>query len=212
MSNWIYRVGLSQTEVNEESLKKLGFKYELAEVEAALRAHIDETLGKSYKFYTSMREDAPEFFSCSSLISYLYTFAGVWMPSLSIDKFFFAQKVNKDELRFGDLVFAFNAEETGSDHLRTVSVEYMPGQLTTETPINHMGMYLGEGKILQAAGLWYKGQVISEDLETSPSFKNIVGYGRVADIHEKRFVVEIPDDRPDLRNKEKLIAEINSVL
>ncbi len=192
MSNWIYRVGLSQTEVNEESLKKLGFKYELVEVESAVRDHIDETLDKPYKFQTSMREDAPDFFSCSSLISYLYVFAGVFMPSLTVDKYKFFQKIEREDLMFGDLVFSHNDKER-------------------ESP-DHVGMYLGDGNILQAAGYWYKGKVLIENLDESPSFKNLVGYGRVADIHEKRFVVEIPDDRPDLRNKEKLIAEINSVL
>jgi len=191
--SWIYRVGLSQNEVDEESLKKLGFKYELVEVEAALRAHIDETVGKPYKYYTSMREDAPNFFSCSSLPSYLYTFAGVWMPSLVIEKYKFTKPIKKEELIFGDFVYSYNVDD------KRVSP-------------NHMGMYLGDNKILQAAGMWYKGQVVIEDLNETPSFKTIVGYGRVADIKEKRFVVEIPDDRPDLRNKENLLKEINSVL
>jgi bifunctional N-acetylglucosamine-1-phosphate-uridyltransferase/glucosamine-1-phosphate-acetyltransferase GlmU-like protein len=51
---------------------------------------------------------------------------------------------------------------------------------------------------------------VEEDLETSNSFKNIVGYGRIVDNEEKRFVVEIPAERPDLRNRENLIKEINS--
>jgi cell wall-associated NlpC family hydrolase len=207
MSEWIYRVGLSLDEASEELLKKAGLKYELVEVESALRTHIPETLGKQYKFHTSMRSDAPNFFSCSSLISYLYMFAGVWLPSLSIDKYFYTKRIEKSDLRFGDLVFAFNPDDSGEEgHHRTTSVEYMPGKLHVDEPINHMGMYLGEGKILYASGLWYKGQVIEEDLDSSPSFRNIRGYGRVVeDLHEKRFVIEIPADRPDLRTREVLI-------
>ena len=187
---WIWRVGLGQNEVSEEALKKSGFKYELVEVEEALRAHIDETLGKPYKFFTSMREDAPNSFSCSSLISYLYTFAGVWMPSLVIEKFSFTKPIAKEDLHFGDFVYSYNEGED------------------KKSP-NHMGMYLGDGKVLQAAGHWYKGKVLIESLGKSPSFKTIVGYGRVVeDLKEKRFVVQIPDDRSDLRNKENLIKEI----
>ncbi|MBX4189392.1 C40 family peptidase [Candidatus Parcubacteria bacterium] len=189
---WIYRVGLSQEEVSEEALKKSGLKYELVEVESALRAHIDETLEKPYKFYTSMREDAPNFFSCSSLPSYLYIFAGIWMPSLVIEKFAFTKPVGKDDVRFGDFVYSFN----DADEDR-------------KSP-NHMGVYMGNGKVLQAAGLWYKGKVIIESLDESPSFKNIVSYGRVAeDLNEKRYVVEIPDDRIDLRDKDNLLKFIN---
>lgn len=189
-NTWIYRVGLSQTEASQESLEKNSLKFELVEVESAIRAHIDETLGKPYKYFTSMREDAPNFFSCSSLMSYLYTFAGVWMPSLVMEKFQFTKPITREELKFGDFVYSYNVDD------KRISP-------------NHLGMYLGDGKVLQSAGMWYKGMVLIENLDESPSFKTIVGYGRVADIHEKRFVVEIPDSRTDLRNKEVLIKEIN---
>jgi len=189
-NKWIYRIGLSEDEVSEEALKKVGFYYKLVEIESALRDHIEETLGKPYKFHTSMREDAPDYFSCSSLPSYLYTFAGVWMPSLVIEKFFFTKPIKKEDLRFGDFVYSFN--EAGND----------------SSP-NHMGVYLGDNKILQAAGNWYKGKVLIENLDESPSFKKVIGYGRVVnDLKERRYVVEIPDDRDDIRNKEALLSEI----
>jgi NlpC/P60 family len=191
MSGWIYRVGLSPSEVSEEALNRSGLKYEFVEVESALRSHIDETLDKPYKFHTSMREDAPNFFSCSSLASYLYVFAGVWMPSLVIEKFAFTKPVLREDLRFGDFVYSFN--EADADK---------------KSP-NHMGIYMGENKVIQAAGIWYKGKVLIEDMDSSPSFKKIVGYGRVVDnLKEKRFVLEIPDNRPELRDKNKLLAEL----
>jgi hypothetical protein len=189
---WVYRVGLTEKEVSEEALKKSGLVYNHVEIEAALRAHISETLDKPYKYHTSMREDAPDFFSCSSLPSYLYIFAGVWMPSRVIEKFPFTIPIIKEELRFGDFIYSFNDN--------------------TEDKVspNHMGIYMGDGNVLQAAGYWYKGRVIIESLEESPSFQNIVGYGRVVeDLKEKRFVVEIPEDRPELCNRENLIKEIN---
>lgn len=191
--SWIWRVGLSQNETSEELLNKSGFKYEQVEVEEALKKHIPETIGKPYKLQTSMRLDAPNFFSCSSLGSYLYVFAGVYMPSLVIEKFNFTKPITKEELRFGDFVYSFN----DADEDR-------------KSP-NHMGIYMGDGNILQASGYWYKGQVLIENMSESPSFKNLIGFGRVVDdLKERRYVVEIPDDREDLREKENLIKYLNS--
>ncbi len=189
---WIYRVGLSQSEVSQAELESLGFKYDFVEVEEALRAHIDETLDKPYKLHTSMREDAPNFFSCSSLVSYLYTFAGVSMPSLSWEKYAFAKSIKKEDLQFGDLIFSHNGHQPNK-------------------PVDHVGFYMGGGMVLQAAGYWYKGKVLIEDLDSSPSFAKTIGYGRVADIKEKRFVVQIPYDRIDLQNKDNLIKEIHKI-
>jgi hypothetical protein len=220
-NEWIYRVGIALKEINDISgielsekelenlLDKSDMKYTRISVEEALLEHIDETLNKPYKFDTSMRVDAPNAFSCSSLISYLYVYAGIWMPSVVIDKFFYFEPIDKKDLRFGDVVFSYNPDAMPS---RKTSVEYMPGQLSTEKLVNHMGMYLGEGKILQASGYWYKGKVLIENLDESPSFKKISGYGRVVkDLSERRFVIEISKDRPELRIKENLIKEITKL-
>ncbi len=215
---WIYRVGISLDEFNkisslaisEEEFKIVldwaGWKYEYISVGEALIKHIDETLGKPYKFDTSMRVDAPNAFSCSSLISYLYVFAGIWMPSVVIDKFFYFEPIERNNLLFGDVVFSYNPDAIPP---RKTSVDYLPGQLSTDKEVNHMGMFLGDNKILQASGYWYKGKVLIEDMDESPSFKNIAGYGRVVkDLSERRYVIEIPSDRPDLRLKENLINQI----
>lgn len=188
--SWVYRVGLGMDEVSEDALKKSGFTYQLVEVEEALREHIAETIGKPYKLQTSMREDAPEFFSCSSLISYLYLFAGVWMPSLTWEKFEYFKKISKEDLRFGDLVYSHH------------------GRLP-EKSVDHIGMYLGDGRVLHALGTADANKVIIESLEQSVTFKNPVGYTRVVDdLKEKRYVVEIPENRPDLRSGEALLKEL----
>ncbi len=187
---WIYRVGLGEGEISEEALKKSGLEYKKVVVEDIIKERIEETLGKPYKLNTSMREDAPDFFSCSSLISYLYTFAGLWMPSLSWEKYDYAKKIKKDELQFGDLIFTHH------------------GRLL-DKPVDHVGMYVGGGMVLAADGSSSKKMVHIEDLDESDSFKETVGYGRITDnIRENRFVIEIPEDRPDLRSKETLLKEI----
>ena len=60
-----------------------------------------------------MRVDAPNAFSCSSLISYLYE--GIYMPSISIDKYLYTKGAgneikNDNDLKFGDLVFINTGE------------------------------------------------------------------------------------------------------
>src|SRR3989344_7903782 len=206
---WTYRVGLGSEETSERELGTLGFKFKKVVIEEVIREHIPETLGKPYKLNTSMRIDAPNFFSCSSLISYLYTFVGVWMPSLVVDKFFFSQEISKNELRFGDLVFSYNKNPTDRDYLRFKTVEYMPGKFATEDPVNHVGMFLGDGNIIHASGYWYRGAVLVEDLSLSPSFKKIVRYGRIVPgVKEARYSVEIPSNRPDIRKSEDLLREI----
>jgi cell wall-associated NlpC family hydrolase len=205
--SWIYRLGLAQSEVTEDSLIKAGLKYELVEVESALRAHINEALDKPYKFYTSMREDAPNFFSCSSLVSYLYIFAGIWMPSVVIDKYFFAKPVTKEDLRFGDLIF-LSSKIDPTHPQRITSLEFEPGQHTSPKPVTHVMMYLGEEEFIHASPMSQKGKVVIEKLEGILQ-ENIIGYGRVADdLKEKRFVVEIPQDKSEWRVKENLLNSL----
>ncbi len=191
--SWIYRVGLGKGEVSENVLKNSGLQYQEVEIESALREHIPETIDKPYKLETSMREDAPNFFSCSTLISYLYIFAGIWLPSLSWEKYEYVKKIDKEDLRFGDLIFAHH------------------GRLN-DRPVDHVGMYLGEGKVLDAVGYWYKGKVYVGDVEGNPSFSKIIRYGRVVDdLKERRYVIEIPDDRPDLRDRRNLLEELKKL-
>jgi len=108
-------------------------------------------LKSKYKNPSSMRIDAPEYFSCSSLISYLYE--GVFMPSISIDKYLFtkdlAEKSNLitlndlENLKFGDLIFT----NSGEGKIYTEGVEYKKGD-KVEAGIDHVAMYVGENKII----------------------------------------------------------------
>jgi len=211
---WIYKVGVSLRELNgllgsimtdadvKTILKRAGFVYEKVVVESALRAHIDETLGKSYKNPTSMREDAPMAFSCSSLVSYLYLQAGIFMPSLSVDKYAYGTPIEESDLRFGDLIFS----NSGEGKIYKETVEYKTGTQVPEG-VDHVGMYLDDGMVLHASKR--VNGVVSEKIAESASFKNIVGYRRmVDDLKEERYVVSIPPERLDLRITEDLIEEI----
>lgn len=213
MAKWQYKFGFTLEEFNrfsnsafneaslESRLTSLEFKFEKIKVEDALRRAIPLCFGAVYKNPSSMREDAPKAFSCSSLISYLYTQAGVWMPSLSIDKYVFAKKIDESELKFGDLVFS----NTGNGHIRTETVEWRPGTPVPEG-VDHVGLYLGDRKVLHSAKK--KGGVVIDSLEEFESLSKIIGYGRVANINEIRYVVSPPYSEREIPKKEHLFRGI----
>jgi hypothetical protein len=213
MQGFQYKIGFSLKEFNQISGKEFTsaevenllsqneFGYKKVIVGDVLRETIPVCMDAVYKKPSSMRTDAPGAFSCSSFISYLYTQAGVWMPSLSIDKYVFGLPVPKEDLKFGDLIFS----NTGEGLIRTETAEYKPGTKVPEG-IDHVGMFLEDNKVLHASKTI--GKVGIEKITESENFRNIIGYKRMADIGEKRFVVLIPDGKKDLRNKEDFIKNI----
>ncbi len=192
----VYKKGFSSDEFEElkDSIIEQGFEYKKVKVEDALRETIPFCMDAVYKNPSSMRTDAPQAFSCSSLISYLYVQAGVWMPSLSIDKYVFGTPISKEELKYGDLIFS----NSGNGRVRYETVEYLP---ETKVPdgVDHVGMYLGKNKVIHATKKHEK--VVIETLDDFRNTSKIVGYRRVADIDEERYVVSMPDDRVDLLKK-----------
>jgi hypothetical protein len=200
-----YIVGLSAeefTDAVEKSLNSLGWEWERVKVGEALNSHMAECLDKLYKNPSSMRADAPDAFSCSSLISYLFVFAGVWMPSLSIDKYVFAKPISKDELRFGDLIFS-------NTHNGTIRYETVEWQKGTKVPagIDHVSFYVGDNKVMHATKKL--GKVSIETLDEIEKSAETIGFGRVAEIEEIRYVVKIPDTE-NIRNKEMLLVYLMS--
>jgi phenylalanyl-tRNA synthetase beta subunit len=212
----MYYVGISKKEINDilgtsysdeditKTLKKLSFLYEIFSPKDYINSTYKTLLGAGYKNPSSMREDAPHMFSCSSLVSYLYK--GVWMPSLSIDKYVFSKKITEEELSFGDLVFA----NTGEGIIRYESVEFLRG---TKVPlgVDHVGIYVGDDTVLHATKV--RGMVVEESLSEFREGRTIVGYGRVVDDGaEKRYVVQVPSVRLDIRIKEDLAEEIGRII
>lgn len=211
-----YYIGLTLSDINQilgkdfeleevaDALRKLNFKYQKMVTGEYMAKNFESLIGKEYKNPSSMRIDAPEYFSCSSLVSYL--FRGVWMPSLSIDKYVFGKKITEESLTFGDLVFA----NTGEGLIRYESIEFMRG---TKVPagIDHVGIYIGEDKVLHATKR--TGKVVLESLTEFKLGRTITGYVRVAeDLSAERFLIEIPSERLDLRIKEDLVEEIGRII
>jgi phenylalanyl-tRNA synthetase beta subunit len=211
-----YHVGISLNELNgilgatytsevvEKTLSQLSFSYEKIVPEEYIKALYPTLIGKTYKNPSSMREDAPEAFSCSSLVSYLYK--GIWMPSLSVDKFVFAQKISKEDLIFGDLVFA----NSGEGIIRYESIEFLRGTKVPEG-VDHVGMYLGDDTILHATKI--EGKVVVQTYDEFAKSRTVVGYGRITnDLYEERYVVTVPPERLDIRIKEDLAEEIGRII
>jgi phenylalanyl-tRNA synthetase beta subunit len=211
-----YHVGISRTELNailgtsytdqdiQNTLTQMSLPFEVIVPEKYIKQTYPTLVGAGYIYDSSMRHDAPAIFSCSTLMSYLYK--GIWMPSISIDKYVFAKKITKEELKFGDLVFANSGEGT----IRFESVYFLKGTKVPEG-VDHVGMYIGDGKIIHATKV--KMMTVIETLEEFASGRTVIGYGRITDnLTEERYVVNVPSVRLDIRIKEDLAEEIGRII
>lgn len=70
---------------------------------------------------------SPSGFDCSGLVQYAYGKIGVYLPHSSAMQYRYGAAVSKSELKAGDLVFFYN-------------------------PIHHVGIYIGNGKMVNATG------------------------------------------------------------
>jgi phenylalanyl-tRNA synthetase beta subunit len=208
---WQYIVSVSAREINshlgtayEESeiegvFKHLGFGVEITTTREMIGRKLGEAASAVYKNPSSMREDAPREFSCSSFISFLLN--GVWQPSISIDKYVYGTPVSESEKKWGDLVFS----NTGEGQIRYETVDFLPGT-KVEQGIDHVGLYVGDNKVTHISRT--SGKVITEDVSESTSFKGNRLYARMVDVDEERFFIAVPHERLDIRIKEDLIEEV----
>ncbi|MEX1177396.1 MAG: NlpC/P60 family protein [Nitriliruptor sp.] len=102
-------------------------------------------VGKPYKWGGT----GPSSFDCSGLTGYAWRAAGVTLPRVSRDQYSGTQRINRGDLRPGDLVFY-------------------------HSPISHVAMYIGDGKVVEAPSSGKYVRVSSTGLSRS----GIVGYGR----------------------------------
>ncbi len=207
--SWEYVVSVSVREVNgflgtsygdkeiEGVFSRLGFGVRKATTREIIEEKLLAAEGATYKNPSSMREDAPAHFSCSSLMSFI--FSGIWQPSISIDKYVYGEKIT--EPVWGDLVFS----NTGEGKIRYESVGFLPGT-KVEQGIDHVGLYVGNGSVTHISQ--GSGKIITEEIASSKNFKNGVLYARMIDVDEVRFFVTVPHDRLDIRIKEDLIEEV----
>jgi phenylalanyl-tRNA synthetase beta subunit len=238
-----YKIGVSRSEVNSllgtdlsdaaitdilDRFKHAGFMWKKVRPLEALLALAPTLVGAQYKYGPSVTFDAPEYFDCSSFVNYLHVQSGIALPRRTVDQYVFGMPIEAADLRPGDAVFSRHADQGETAHidrldkdqevLQTESKDFLRG--TAVPPLDHVGIYLGDGKIIHASGLWHKGAVVIEIMAEAPHFKNIVGYRRFIADDEERYVVEVPPERLDLRagngflvsgNREDLIEEIGRI-
>ncbi len=94
-------------------------------------------LGKPYR-YGAKPSEAPKTFDCSSFAQYLYKKIGINLPRTALDQASCGKPFRRDKkaLRIGDLLFI----KGGWGH-------YNP---TYPTGIGHVGIYVGNGKVINA--------------------------------------------------------------
>lgn len=71
--------------------------------------------------------ESPRGFDCSGLVKYVYAKVGISLPHSSRMQYNYGRYVSKSQVRAGDLVFFYN-------------------------PIHHVGIYIGNGKMVDATG------------------------------------------------------------
>jgi phenylalanyl-tRNA synthetase beta subunit len=208
---WNYIVSVSVQEINAHAgtgytqdeiadvFTRLTFGYEVATTRSVIERKLQEVSNATYKNPSGMRKDAPTTFSCSSLMSYL--FIGIWQPSISIDKYVYGEPIQPSEAKWGDLVFS----NTGEGSIRYESGDFLPGT-KVEHGIDHVGLYVGDNTVIHISKRTNK--IVTEDIGTSPSFKDGVLCARMVDVDEERFFVTVPPERLDIRIKEDLIEEV----
>ncbi len=216
-----YQTGFSVAETNSllgvefsekeicSALDKLCFQYQIVSPREKIVEEAQNLIGRNYKYGASVFFDAPKEFDCSSFVSYVYSLVGYSIPRMAVDQFVFSERIEEVDLLPGDLVFA----NTGilENKIDYKSVEFLKG---TEVPkgVDHVGIYIGEGKVIHATKYQNLG-VVEESLKQSERFKNTTGYGRIIKISdEKRFAVEAPIERLDIKNGPDLIEEVGRVL
>lgn len=213
-----YKVGIALSELNgilgttltftnvENLFSRLGFEYKVVtDPYAQVVAMAQMLVGKPYKYGASVLYDAPDVFDCASFVAYLWKEVGVAIPRISVDQFVFGAEVSLDTMQPGDLIFA----NSGTENIYFESIEWMKGS-KVPLGVDHVGLYLGNGKLIHASRYNKDGVTIEAVLE-SARFKNIVGVRRIVFPVDQRFVVTIPLERLDLRIKEDLAEEIGRV-
>ncbi len=188
-------------------LERLGFRVKkINPVKNALKL-AKSLAGKPYKYGASVTFDAPDYFDCSSLTSYVFAHSGVSIPRMAIDQFFYGKPIDEKDAKPGDLVFS----NSGNGKIHYESKEFMKG-LKAKEGIDHVGLYLEKGKVLHASRHNTNG-VIIEDLKKSKLFKgkNFRGFRRLVGEKDDILLVSVLCERLDIRRKEDLIEEIGRI-
>lgn len=192
----MYVVGLRKTDVTEGELALSGLLWHKVSPREKILSLAPTLLDAPYKFGASVSKDSPNSFDCSSLTAYLYAQAGIAIPRICDDQYNFGIEVEESKAKPGDLVF-FRGNRT----------DISPDK------VGHVGVYMGDGEVIHAGGVSIGyGRVVREKIVESKYYPTgFLGFKNFIQDEADRYVVEIPDDRPDLRSAQSLIEWVKHV-
>jgi phenylalanyl-tRNA synthetase beta subunit len=219
---WVGRIGLRVSKLNQllgfgishkEALKALGQlgisgkDYDIAQEAKAL-------LDRPYKYGASFKNDGTAAFDCSYLVDYLYSLIGLQVGFTALGQFETGRSIPEAELVPGDALFTEgHNDKVAGDHFyrRDDEGHYIKVAVAPQKRIGHVGLYVGDGKVIHASSK--TGKVVIApltDFTKDPTYK---GARRFADdLGDFISVPEVPWWRPDLRLPEDLVEEIVRVL
>ena len=217
------KTGCSVTEVNKllgtaytqeeiaDVVNRLQFHYEYIDPQEKFVAAAKEQIDKPYTWGASVSRDAPDAFDCSSFVCWCAAQAGKSLPRIAVNQYLYADTAEvfaKIVPQAGDLVFSV------SDNPKAVvrkesefesGFPVVPGK--TEKGVSHVGIALNADSFVNARGTDSENKVAVTRIAKE---KNIA-FGKIWD-GEKRFVITVPIERPDLQDDNDIIEEIGRIL
>lgn len=100
---------------------------------ADIIAHGQKFLGVKYDFGTGDYRQTGKF-DCSSFVQFLFADKGIQLPRVARDQAERGTSVSRSELQPGDLMFF-----------------YVPGRFKTDKTVGHVGIYMGDRKMLHSS-------------------------------------------------------------
>ena len=201
----------------EYIFNRLGFEYKkTTNIRADVVEEIKKHIGKKYIYGASVSKDAPDAFDCSSLVNYCFLKHGILLPRISANMYYYARKINKQDIQPGDCFFSENPSGEGNwyDTRGKESFIYLPPQEPLKEPVGHIGMYIGDGKVIHAQG-GSVGKVVEDDLETLVNRYAHIRFGSF--IQEKKhgwfeqkntyYTLYQPINRTDISIPEDVVEE-----
>ena len=202
--NSLLGVKLKERKV-KEIFEALNFKHEIISPRDVIIGYAKKLIDCPYHYGASVYFDSPERFDCSSFVSYVYSRVGYSIPRISIDQYVAGEKIDRSEALPGDLIFG----SSGVGKVWFESQEFLSGtKISASEGIDHVGIYLGEGKVIDASK--NNGKVVISNIKDSKAFKDTKLFARYINSN-KRFVIEVPKDRLDIKISTDLIEEVGRV-
>lgn len=113
-------------------------------------------LGQPYK-YGAIMSEAPDFFDCSGFVKYIFGQIGIDLPRSTIEQALIGDEISLADINPGDLIFVRGTRGHYNSHF--------------PQGIGHVGLYIGDNKVVHAASerlsekpIIEKGEVLESSL------------------------------------------------